>query len=104
MPVSNCYKKLVWGAIFDFHDLKKATLLEHLWSKKSLKGPPIFHFYELWRDTVFHKTIIIIVPLGHRGFLKDTCSTEIGSFPVFVAFSCVMFSTTLLSLVFIKHR
>ena len=50
-------------------------------------------------ETGFLETIVITVPLGHRGFFKRSfLSMEIGSFAVWVAVLCALFYTTCLSL------
>ena len=56
-----------------------------------------------FRDPAFHETIVITVPLGHRGFFKYFSFDGFGSISVFVAFRCALFYTTFLSLVFIKN-
>ena len=102
--MQNFNRKLVVGAIFDFHGFQKGTF----WitfsvtaapkcTGKSWEEPPC-------RDPAFHETRVITVPLGHRGFNKYIFSMEIGSFSVFVAFRGAMFYTICSSLVFIKHR
>ena len=45
----------------------------------------------------FHETIVITVPLRHRGFFKYIFSIEIGEVSVLVAFRCALFYTTILS-------
>ena len=50
------------------------------------------------RDPYLHETMVITVPLGHRGFSKVICSMESGSSAVLAAFLCALFFTIFLSL------
>ena len=47
---------------------------------------------QLFREPRFHdETIVITVPLGHRGFFKYIISMEIGSFSVMLRFVVLCF-------------
>ena len=62
----NFYKQLFWGPIFDFHDFQKAPLGYHFRPQR-LPNVPVNPGS---RDPAFHKTRVIIVPLGPTGFFK----------------------------------
>ena len=71
VPVPNCYKKFVLGAIFDFHGFQKATVRppfrQSRRDKRSARNDPGGPS----RDPAFHETIVITVPFGPSGSLKS---------------------------------
>ena len=68
MPIF--YKQFVFGTIFDVHDFQKGTL----WTTFSVKMLLLLFLPSSVRrpraDPVFHETIVITVPLGHRVFFS----------------------------------
>ena len=104
VPVPNFNNKLVLRPFEDFWLFEKTPFEDHFGPQKLQRSSTPVEGEGPFRDPAFHETIVITVPLGHRGFQKYIFLMQIGSLSAFVAFRCAMFYTTFLSLVFIKHR
>jgi hypothetical protein len=68
--VLNFYEKLDLGAIFDFEDFQKGTSWTPFSATKAPNCTRESSQTRFFRDSAFHETIVILVPLGHRGFQK----------------------------------
>ena len=66
----NCYKQLLFGAIFDFHGFQKDTLWITFSLKQSIKRNSPNDPGSTSRDPVFYETIIITVQFGPSVFFK----------------------------------
>ena len=74
----NFYKKLDFGAIFDFHGFQKGTLWTTFSPKQAPKPSTPNDRERPCRDPAFHETIVITVPLGPSVFKNIIFSMKIG--------------------------
>ena len=98
----NFSKKLVLGAIFDFHDFKKEPCGQPFRPSGRKKRSPPSDPGGPSRDPAFHETIVILVPFGPSVCKKVIFSMMIGYFSIFSAFLRVMFYMPFLLYLLIK--
>jgi hypothetical protein len=82
---------------FLVHGFRKGTLWTPFSTEKFSKPHETESLRRLFRDPVFHKTTVILMPLGPSVFKNIIFAMMIGYFPVLSAFRCAMFYMSFLS-------
>jgi hypothetical protein len=84
--VPNFSKKLVWGAIFNFHGFQKGTFGRPFRPSRRQNPSPPKYGERPFRDPAFHETTVILVPLGPSVFKNIIFSMMMGYFSVCLLF------------------